>query len=359
MRILFAGGNGYLPEMSGGVQSSTDHLVRQALAAGHETAVLAALFGDGPFGFAARVKLKLGRGNGAVDRALGYPVMRAWFPWEAAGDAVRTFRPDVAVVQCHKAVRVGKALQAHGVPLVVYLRNVEYGELDGDLAELPGARYIANSQFTARAYRERFGVDSVVIPPTIDPAKYATATTRELVTFINVYPEKGFDTAVEVAAACPDVPFLFVESWRLSPEHLADVQRRLEPLWNVTFMRRTDDMTAVYGRTKILLAPSRWEEAWGRVASEAHCSGIPVVGSTRGGLPEAIGPGGVTLPHDAPVADWAAAVRRLWDDAAAYEAASQAAQAFSLRAELDPATQFRAFVALLEQAATAPRKLAA
>ena len=84
-------------------------------------------------------------------------------------------------------------------------------------------------------------------------------------------------------------------------------------------------MKTVYGRTKILLAPSKWEEAWGRVASEAHCSGIPVVGSRRGGLPEAIGEGGIVLDYDAPLDDWVASIRQLWNDADHYDRLSAAA----------------------------------
>ncbi|WP_108658706.1 glycosyltransferase [Acuticoccus kandeliae] len=351
MRILFAGGNGYLPEFNGGVQSSTDHLVRQTMAAGHEAAVLAALFGDSLFGFKARVKLKVGRAPVATDRSLGYKVMRAWFPWDAAGYVVNSFRPDVALVQCHKAVKVGKSLAAFGVPLVVYLRNVEYHELEGDVRELPGARFIANSEFTARAYKDAFGIESVVIPPTIDFAKYRFETSGEFVTFINLYPEKGYDKALAIAKACPQIPFLFVESWRLDEAVLARINAELGALPNVTFMRRTNDMGTVYGRTKILLAPSKWEEAWGRVASEAHCSGIPVVGSTRGGLPEAIGPGGVTLDYDAPLEDWVAALNGLWSDPAAYAAASAAATEYAKRPALNADAQFDAFMAVMDEAA--------
>ena len=43
MKVLFAGGNGYPPEFSGGVQSSTHHLAEQLIEHGHEAAVLAAL----------------------------------------------------------------------------------------------------------------------------------------------------------------------------------------------------------------------------------------------------------------------------------------------------------------------------
>ncbi|MER8370797.1 glycosyltransferase [Mesorhizobium sp. M0306] len=350
MKVLFAGGNGYTPQFSGGVQSSTHHLVEQLREHGHDASVLAALFGDGMFGFKARAKMKLLRQRAVIDSYPGYPVVRAWFPWEAARFAVERLDPDVAVVQCHKSVPIGKALQALGVPLVVYLRNVEFHELAGDLRELHSALYIANSEFTARTYKEKFGIDSTVIPPTINPGLYSTPTTGEFVTLINPYNEKGFELAVRIAGQCPEIPFLFVESWKLDDDHRAQIERIIAPLRNVRLESRTSDMKTVYGRTKILLAPSKWEEAWGRVASEAHCSGIPVVGSRRGGLPEAIGAGGVVLDYDAPVDDWVAAVRRLWSDKAEYDRLSAAAQLFSERPQMNPDIQFATFLGVLDNA---------
>ena len=100
-------------------------------------AVLASLFGDGHVRPARAVKMKLLGQRAAVDRFPGYPVVRAWFPGKRCRLRCRTgLKPDVAVVQCHKSVPLGKALEAAGVPIVVYLRNVEFHELDGDLAEL-------------------------------------------------------------------------------------------------------------------------------------------------------------------------------------------------------------------------------
>jgi glycosyltransferase involved in cell wall biosynthesis len=170
------------------------------------------------------------------------------------------------------------------------------------------------------------------------------------VTFINPHVEKGFERAVEIAARCPDIPFLFVESWKLDAENRARVERAIAHLENVTLEGRTGDMKTVYGRTRILLAPSKWEEAWGRVASEAHCSGIPVLGSRRGGLPEAIGKGGVVLDYDAPLDEWVSALRRLWSDDGHYEELSAAALRYSQRREMSPAYQFSTFSGVLERA---------
>src|SRR3546814_11226340 len=98
-------------------------------------------------------------------------------------------------------------------------------------------------------------------------------------------------------------------------------------------------MREVYRRTHTLLAPSQWEEAWGRVATEAQFSGIPVLASDRGGLPEAVGPGGRVLPHAAPAAVWAAALREYWTPPTVYLEASEPALAHAARPDIDPARQ--------------------
>ena len=170
MNVLFAIGNGYLPQFHGGVQSSTHHLIAQLAAGGHSASVLASLFGDGLFGLRPRVKMKLLGQPAVVDRFPGYPVVRAWFPWEAVPFALEQARPDVAVVQCHKSVPLGKALEAAGVPIVVYLRNVEFDELDGDPRELPlGALHRQLRSSRPDTYKRVFGIELAVIPPSDRP----------------------------------------------------------------------------------------------------------------------------------------------------------------------------------------------
>jgi glycogen synthase len=48
---------------------------------------------------------------------------------------------------------------------------------------------------------------------------------------------------------------------------------------------------------QILVVPSRWQEPFGLVALEGIACGCVAVGSAGGGLPEAIGPCGVTFPN--------------------------------------------------------------
>ena len=54
------------------------------------------------------------------------------------------------------------------------------------------------------------------------------------------------------------------------------------------------------------------------------------------------------LAQGAPVAEWVAALRRMWDDKAHYAALAGAALAYSRRPALDPAHQIDTLLAALE-----------
>ncbi len=109
---------------------------------------------------------------------------------------------------------------------------------------------------------------------------------------------------------------------------------KLSALSNVSFLASQKDMRKVYGKCKLLLAPSLWEEAYGRVVTEAQFSGIPVVASNRGGLPEAVGPGGILIDPDGPVEEWVSAIRELWNNNEFYREMSAAATAYAHRPEM-------------------------
>src|SRR3546814_9608260 len=109
----------------------------------------------------------------------------------------------------------------------------------------------------------------------------------------------------------------------MNAEERAALHARVAAHSNLRLQQRTHDMREVYRRTHTLLVPSQWEEAWGRVATEAQFSGIPVLASDSGGLPEAVGPGGSVLPHDAPAAVWAAALREYWPQPPGFLAATK------------------------------------
>jgi glycosyltransferase involved in cell wall biosynthesis len=350
MRILFANAHYYLPQYVGGLQSSTHELALELKRRGHEVSVLANLIGNDLTGLRSRLARKLFRQEASVDHGLGYPIYRTWFAWDAAEYVMRKAMPDVVVIQPRQTVRLGLEFQRIGAPIVVYLRDVEFHDHGGSLSELTQARFIANSEFTARQHQAEFGIQSAVIHPLFHASRYRTQTSRRAVTFINPVGPKGVDTALEVVSRCPDIPFCFVEGWKLGKEARVELNSAISRLPNVRLRPNTNDMRTVYSEARIILMPSKWDEAWGRIASEAHFSGIPVVASNCGGLPESVGPGGILIDRDAPVESWVNAIKRLWDDSSYYDEISRRAYEYADRPAIRPEHQIDAFLQVLREA---------
>ncbi|WP_072376803.1 glycosyltransferase [Hyphomicrobium sp. NDB2Meth4] len=351
MRILLATAHPYIPQIAGGAQTSTHELACAFRERGHEVGVVCGLNASGLLAYRNRALMKLLRRRVMSDHSLGYPVYRSWFAWETLADVVESFKPDVLFAQSGLPARMGKAGQQLGLPVVVYLHNVEEDDFGGSFRDLAGVRYIANSHFTSRTFSVLHGLKSTVIHPLVDRSRYKTPLRCRNVTFVNPHPHKGSALALEIARQCSEIPFLFSECWTLGAEMRRDLMQKLADLPNVTLKPRTQHMKNIYRDTRVLLVPSRWEEAFGRVVAEAHFSGIPVVASNRGGLPESVGPGGVLLDPEGPVQEWSDAIRRLWNDEAYWTRMSQAAIAHADRPELNCNEQVDAVFSVLEAVA--------
>jgi glycogen(starch) synthase len=63
-------------------------------------------------------------------------------------------------------------------------------------------------------------------------------------------------------------------------------------------VKRGEELAELLNAHRVAVIPSRWNEPFGIVALEAAACGCAVVGSSGGGLPEAIGPCGVTFPNN-------------------------------------------------------------
>jgi glycosyltransferase involved in cell wall biosynthesis len=345
LHVLFAMTTDYIPESTGGVESTTHELCKVFGRSGWTPAVLAGCKRNGSFAKRAMWNRLTGRGRLAVDHDLGYPTYRSRRPLKAMDEICRKFSPDVAIVELGRIVPLARALVDRGVPSVIVLYNIVLEQIGGEFFKHPLLRYVTVSQFMATLIKSRFGLEATVIHPLVDPALYRTETTREVVTFVNPTPFKGLQVALHLARRRPDIRFEFVESWPLRDDQRQSLMAELAALPNVTFTPRTDDMRSIYGRSRILLAPSH-AESWGRVVTEAQASGIPVIASNVDGLPESVGDGGilVDLP-DLPA--WERALASLWDDQAKYQDYSRRAFAASRRPDIQPETLTARFTALL------------
>jgi glycosyltransferase involved in cell wall biosynthesis len=336
MRILFATGLKHLPQAVGGSQRLTDELCKGLTARGVECAVLASVGADDFLGFRTRALAKVVSWSRVpADRTLGYPVFRRWFPARAIADVAARFRPSAAVVMAGAPSSLIDSLLASGVPTLQFILDALPDTLSPELTARPGLAFFACSQFLAEIAERLSGIEPAVIPPIVDASRYRVETSRHSVVLVNPIVPKGVEIALRLAEARPDIPFEFVECWELNPE---DMQRRkrAESMPNITWHSRMLDLRPIYARARVLLAPSQWDEGWGRVVSEAQASGIPVLASRRGGLPEAVGPGGILVDPDNNISAWKEALSRLWDDEEAYRNYSAAALSHSLRPEIRP-----------------------
>ncbi len=347
MRILFGTGHSYLPQRAGGSQSSTHDLCVELQKQKKEPAVLASIEPEGWLGLRNRLERKVMRSRDyPMDRIMGYPVYRGWHPEQGVAEVVARFKPDVAILQAGNPLTLAKPLLDQEVPTIVYLRDTLFHELGGRVSDLPRLRYIANSNFTAARFQAEFGLSAPVIPPLVRPEAYKTETRRSSVVFINPHPYKGAEIAFGLAAARRDIPFLFVEGWPLSEEVMADYKARAATLDNVTWLPRHGDMREIYAKARIVIAPSLKErgEAWGRIATEAQFSGIPVIASNSGGLPESVGPGGLLVEPSDSLEAWTAALSKLWDDREQYQAHADTALQYAQRDEIKPDMLIRRIV---------------
>ena len=159
-----------------------------------------------------------------------------------------------------------------------------------------GIRLIVPSTYMRDRVDRRVGVESHVVFPVIYPERVlAEGGSRDHVTFVNPHVVKGCHTFIEMARHMPGVRFQVGESWLIQHERKDWLDRDLHCLPNVTVHHRSPDVRPLYAATRLLVMPSLWEEAHGRVIREAQINGIPVIASRRGGIPEAMGAGGVLV----------------------------------------------------------------
>jgi amino acid adenylation domain-containing protein len=145
---------------------------------------------------------------------------------------------------------------------------------------------IALSQFVADYIRQWGRLESTVVPLSFfgsGPFPHHGNFDRGYVTMINPCAIKGITIFLELAKTFPEVQFAAVPTWGTTEADLA----ALEPLPNVRLLPPTEDIDQIFAQTRILLMPSLWAEARGRVVVEAMLRGIPVMASNIGGIPEA------------------------------------------------------------------------
>jgi glycosyltransferase involved in cell wall biosynthesis len=144
---------------------------------------------------------------------------------------------------------------------------------------------------------------SLVLAPPVDIDYYDVPRGNDgAITLINLNERKGGPIFWKLAAELPEYKFLGVKG---SYGQQWDGDR----LPNVEIMEPQTDMREVYKRTDILIMPSDYE-SWGRTATEAAASGIPVISTDTPGLRENMGEAGIYIDKRR-FYEWVAMIKKL------------------------------------------------
>jgi len=195
---------------------------------------------------------------------------------------------------------------------------------------------VTTSVWTRSRLVELYGLDATrlhVAQPGVDPARLAAGTPSggELLCVAAVTPSKGYDLMVEALARVAGLPWSCVcaGALTLDPPFVEALRRRLHHLGLVDRVRLVGSLSRrevarAYAAADVLVLASR-AETYGMVVTEALARGLPVVATSVGGLPEALGTGrdgsrpGLLVPAGGDPEPLAGALRAWLTDAALRE----------------------------------------
>jgi glycogen synthase len=168
------------------------------------------------------------------------------------------------------------------------------------------ACHAAHSISVSEAVKRRVGCGGAVIPNLYDHERFVDLgrqRNKDLVFVGRLVSDKGVNVLLNAlgelqrAGQRPTLTIVGDGPERANIEHQLqqlDLTSQVELLgW-----RNQDQVCRILNEHRIMVVPSVWDEPFGIVALEGAACGCVIVGSSGGGLPEAIGPCGVTFPNN-------------------------------------------------------------
>ncbi|MBJ7265760.1 glycosyltransferase family 4 protein [Idiomarina abyssalis] len=256
---------------------------------------------------------------------------------------LRNETPDIILTATYGlnfALSVGKS---YNVPVGIFIRAMEHFRknnsknslknliryvLYGDISENKLKKVdfiIPNSFYMNEVSIKRVGekYSDIIYPPftfhQLMKAKRSELgfTIKEIYMVGNSY-QKGVEILEFLASKFPSINFNVLGGKKLE----TDISTRKN---NVSYYGWCDVTSVLAKNADLLIVPSVCEEAFGRVAVEGLASGVPVLGSNIGGIPEALSFESILLVKAGCVKSWHRVLSNIIEDPKPYiEASSRA-----------------------------------
>jgi len=220
---------------------------------------------------------------------------------------VDQIKPDIIFCYQTDYVALEAALET-GLPVITFLTDNEFirpesiskhpfGNKIKQLIHDKNQFYSALSTFLKSSFENSWGMPCAVLYGLIPPSEYEVKLDPKasLYGMVNTAAHKGFPLFALLAESYPDKEFSVLVNSVPNNEQLKAYAKVVLEIPNLSMQGPYLDPRVFYSQLKALFVPSQWEEAYGRVAVEAALSGIPVIASNKGGLPEALNGGGLIL----------------------------------------------------------------
>jgi glycosyltransferase involved in cell wall biosynthesis len=267
------------------------------------------------------------------------------------------FKPNLIITQLMWSDIALKLANKHSIPSIMRVCKVPIEISLAIGSEYASTAIISTSRFVKDYVSKHWKRESIIINPLVEIENYIikkkefSPNKNEFIFMFNPLERKGGLVFREIAKQLPSQKFGTVFGWSslkdnpdsnaFSKEYIKRITESEGSVFdgslpeyvnfndcsNIKIFPPEDDSKKLYEKIKLLLVPSQWEEAFGRVAIEAMANGIPVIASDVAGLRDSVGDGGILLEKDN-ISKWVDEIKKLISDKEYFELISKREKEF-------------------------------